>query len=750
MRVMVLVLAVLGPVCALALSEPEWTIGLGSLQSSMLDPAGALLATCSESALHLWHINGSLASTFYADGVPLAGFSWSPHGSMIALFDCLGRLKVLKVPELTALWSISHTYTLYTTAGPQEGVKPWPSDWSPDGSMIVLGWCDGRGYIFNLTDRAYWTSFGIEEPLEGVKAIDWSPDGQAIMISTRRGTSIHNLSTLTHNSDLEGSLSAYSRDGLTLATIDGEWVRIYSSTGLMTGSVRTHSPPDCLTWGDAEHAGCLAVGTRSGRILLIDAATAKIVGNASAMGSAPTPVVSVSWRGSILASASSGSSASQDQVVRLWMVDAGRGSLEQMRVLRGWGGDVRTALWCPEGHDIAVAYGRGGPIRVFGADGDEKLRIDPGWSGDLKGAIISPDGRMIAALTERGEVTIWDSRFGVLATRLDVAPISCIAWHPERIGVVALGGENGVVVVDVSHPEADVLGRIDPKTSVGCVAWSGEGDLLAVGLASRVEVWDMSRPVLVASREAWRYPRCAAWSPDGSMLAYLSGFDESVDAGHGPGCPAWDISKVVVWRVGARNEASLELVLLGMDLVPRGGDVSVQWALSWAPNSSVLAASTGTSDFYMPSSLEICNLPAKPCVVVWAVQGGGLVRLPTLVGLARWGTSVSWSADGSMLAGGSSDGVVFIWRVGSPQPVPEGGALIQICSVTTLILFFFRRHVLLSVQRPWPASGPIRSCLLPSCLAEEHICDPLAPARMDMAEGDTIDGRMTTGEAGEE
>lgn len=44
----------------------EAVIGLGWLQGAWLNPAGTLLATCSDADIHLWRPDGSLASTLHA------------------------------------------------------------------------------------------------------------------------------------------------------------------------------------------------------------------------------------------------------------------------------------------------------------------------------------------------------------------------------------------------------------------------------------------------------------------------------------------------------------------------------------------------------------------------------------------------------------------------------------------------------------------------------------------------------------
>ena len=146
---------------------PDLVIGLGALVEADLDPDGHFISTLSEYALHLWYLNGSLVSVYPSvEGVPFISHAWSPHGSMIAVSDYLGRIYLVRIPELSIVAELDYEYGSFTWTAGELGVHPSPIKWSPSGSLIGLGLCHERCYIYNLSDR----NLQIKEGCEGLKS----------------------------------------------------------------------------------------------------------------------------------------------------------------------------------------------------------------------------------------------------------------------------------------------------------------------------------------------------------------------------------------------------------------------------------------------------------------------------------------------------------------------------------------------------------------------------------------------------
>jgi len=193
-----------------------------------------------------------------------------------------------------------------------------------------------------------------------------------------------------------------------------------------------------------------------------------------------------------------------------------------------------------------------------------------------------------------------------------------------------------------------------------------------------VEIWDPWRPALVASADAWRYPYALAWSPDGSVLASLTGYDYRFDQYDLP--PELEgmrhFAKLQVWRIVPAPDGFAAMILLAHALVPRDADISLAGCLSWSPDSMGVAVGTGSVDFFslvpVPSRLGALGFPDKPGVMVWFLgPGWELVPEAYLEGPARWVSCVSWSLDGSRIVAGSNDGTIGVW-VAPKLPIVEG------------------------------------------------------------------------------
>ncbi len=726
---------------------PEIVIGLGWLQKAELDPQGPFLATCSDSALHLWHLDGSPASVLsVSEGLPFSGFAWSPDGSMIAVVNALGKVRLVRVPDLLTVAELDYDHGAYPYSRTYWGIDPWPVRWSPNGSMIALGWCAGRVHLFDIANRTHVACFsktGGQFCVADGGTIDWSADGKRILSSGSGDTQVFDPSTGKVIYKLSGELAAFSPDGTAIATFRDGSLRIFrASNGSLIASTAIGVVGTALAWSPG--GDFVALGGSDGRILIWGIESQEIVTDISAHS---LPVSSLSWRGSRLVS------GSKDQTVKLWQVDLGSGSLSLMRRFEGWCSAVKTVYWYPDGELIIATHeGWGEPVRVFTRAGSEKFRIDPDGLNRFGHAVVSPDARMIATCTEclkeetarlgqteglvitGGEVSIWDAGFGSLVNRIypRIERASLLEWSPQT-SILAVAGLGGVEVWDVLNVGAGPLSRLAVGEDVACTAWSPEGSYLAVGLASCVQIWDPWRPLLLVSLPAWRNVLSLAWSPDGSKLACLAGFDRETDREIPTGlCNVSDrtaeiigLARVVVWETEVLGEGLAMLVLrqselwerlvlrqseLGQGLailVLRHSHLSLPGCLSWAPNSTMLAVAAGTLDYGVARNLEEqrllgeCGVLSLPGGVVWRLDPvGGLDCAVVLAGPSRAANCVGWSSDGSVIAVGSDDGSVSLYSVG---PVRISELTLRSGDLVILVLAVMASRWFTETCRSWVA-----------------------------------------------
>jgi len=674
--------------------EPQALIGLGSLQRAELDPRGKYLASCSDSFLHIWHLNGTLKGALPAlDGMPWAGFSWSPNGSMIAVANFRGRILVVRSETLSTLAEIEYDYHAYWGVGSKVNIIPWPLEWSPNASLIALGWCDGKAHIFDVSEKAHLFSLNETGFEAWVRNVDWSPDGGRFLRTGWDSTLVYNLSTGTLDLKLDQGEPVYGHDLASfspaeplIASLYQYTLKLYdSASGLLVDSVHVSMEADSLAW--SPDGRLLAVGTSGGGILVFRRDGLGLVANVSAHFS---PVVFLSWTGRLLASTSG------DQTVKLWEVDSGSGAMRLLRTFSGWGLAVTSVQWYPDGQHILAACGTEDPVKVFGVDGSEKLRI-PAQGLGFESATVSMDGKMIATASKR-EVSIWDARFGTLAGRLETTyDVEQIRWSPAKSNVLAVARWDGVDLWDVLNLDGGPLSRVVPESNmnVRCLAWSPDGGMLALGCLSTVEVWDPWRPVHLVSVPIWWYVLAVEWSPDGSKLACLAGYGPSFgeyDRQNPPPqqCRVIDeLAELTVWSV-QRSEGQLRLSVLGEALLPLSR-LTPPGCFSWSPNSTVLVAATGSErEYFWDRLAEIlerqCGVMMEPGLVFWQLVQGSMVPVLNLTGPVRPVSSVSWSPDGSMVAAGSDEGVIRIWRIPAGTVAERTGWVSLLCTLFLLVI----------------------------------------------------------------
>ena len=169
-----------------------------------------------------------------------------------------------------------------------------------------------------------------------------------------------------------------------------------------------------------------------------------------------------------------------------------------------------------------------------------------------------------------------------------------------------------------SHVEQSVFS--EPFSAIYCVAFSPDGQCLAVGSANgEIGVWQVARwkPIMTLSGHLGRV-WSVAFRPDGARLA--SGGEDRF---------------VRLWEVST-----------GQCLKTLQGHTDWVRSVTFSPDGTVLAS--GSSDW---------------TVRVWEVSTGKCLQ--TLQGHTGWVESVTFSPDGATLASGGHDGTVRVWEVSS-------------------------------------------------------------------------------------
>lgn len=335
------------------------------------------------------------------------------------------------------------------------------------------------------------------------------------------------------------------------------------------------------------------------------------------------------------------------------------------------GDDGRVVIWdvatgeaadVPYDGDIAVRsldYSSDGALLAFSGHHQDRTvtiwdvaaqnRARPplvGHDADVRGVAFRPGQAQLASADAGGTVLWWDARSVAQLGRLGQgSPVNAMAWDPSGAPTLAVGSEDGRIVlwdVEARAPRA-VLSR--PASLVRVMAWSPDGRTLATAGIDEtgdrgVQLWDVasgqpSGPPLVGHQAR---VFSLAFSPDGSTLA-SAGRDRTV----------------MLWDMAGRT-------LVGEPL--RGHFDSVR------------------SVAFAPDGRHLVTAGDDRLVILWDLAAGPRLAVPLVQSPAPTG---SLDGDGGNLAvTGSADGTVQVWDLATG--LAQGPALRHPEAVTSVVL----------------------------------------------------------------
>jgi WD40 repeat protein len=290
---------------------------------------------------------------------------------------------------------------------------------------------------------------------------------------------------------------------------------------------------------------------------------------------------------------------------------------------------VVSLAWSPDGTLVATAS-LGGAIHVLWSAHGAELTPLTGHPGGALAVAWSPDGQILASGGTDGAVRAWERSSGVGATAaLGGGWVGALAWSAKGRQLAAAAGRD-VVILD---GDLEATGRWpDQPSTVSSLVWTADGGHVGAGCYGGVRWFEPGKND-VQRVFAWKGSvlRLAA-APNGKWLA-SGNQDHSVH----------------LWRLWSGDE--LEMT---------GYPVKVEH-LDWHHTSRWLAVGNAED------------------VTVWDVSGKGPRgrRPKVLRGVTGKVTALAWQPAGDLLAAGSSDGDVLLWRsprAGSPCATVALGA----------------------------------------------------------------------------
>ncbi|GAC1621000.1 MAG: hypothetical protein NVS4B9_12030 [Ktedonobacteraceae bacterium] len=231
--------------------------------------------------------------------------------------------------------------------------------------------------------------------------------------------------------------------------------------------------------------------------------------------------------------------ASDDQTVRIWDIaqDAAGSVFDRHQ------GPVDTVAWSPDGASIASA-GEGKVVLLWDAKTHAIWLTYREHTDKILSVAWSPNGQYIASGGRDRSVRIWEpARVQQKRTFWSIfspnqgqktweghqGQIYDLAWSPDSKRLASACGDCRVRVRNLYAEHLAVLPAVDAATIKNTVAWSPNGQYLAIGGNDKaVHVWDSAaKKETLAYYGHTGYVISAAWSPNGHRVA-SAGVDRSI------------------------------------------------------------------------------------------------------------------------------------------------------------------------------------------------------------------------------
>ncbi|WNF28393.1 WD40 repeat domain-containing protein [Streptomyces sp. C11-1] len=440
-----------------------------------------------------------------------------------------------------------------------------PAVWIGDGRSLLLTGADQGASLgrFSLTDRSRPQPRG-RMPLrlrESMEASEFSPDGRTLVISTAGETRLWSVVAGRGSARARASLPqresnvkaiAFGPDSAVLALgwQDGT-VELWDvedpdrprSLGVLDG---TGGPVRALAI--SRDGRTLAVASSDAQVRLWDVArpadarrTAVISGHGG-----PVESVALSGDGRLLATGST------DHTATLWSISPG--GPVRSAVFTGHDSTVSALAFSPDGRTLASGDGNDSVLfwsltdrlapTVAGRPVAPPARDYYRWFEDGIPYALAPEGRLLAGATAERELSLiplTGRSAGRPAGVIRIDGPGHLTYHGQWFSAdgdrLAVEGPGGTVtlwnVKDPGHPVREFRLNVAPSSNRGLsLAFSAQGDLMAVGTERGVTLWDLSSPGrprrLSAVRTRTGIP-VVLFAPKGRILAVGSALYDVTD-----------------------------------------------------------------------------------------------------------------------------------------------------------------------------------------------------------------------------
>ncbi|GAB4194820.1 MAG: PD40 domain-containing protein [Roseiflexaceae bacterium] len=612
--------------------EPSWSLSFSS--------DGARLASAGSATplIRLWSVEQRRTTALLTDTAGLVQVAFQPAGDLLASSNLSGTARLWDTRALTSVWTL-----------PIEADTGRALAFSPDGRRIALSGVPGNLWLCEVGPRTC-AALPVPESDTGVPA--------------------------------EVTALAFQPDGIHLALGDGKgWLRwLDLSTGQWIGQSWIHNDR-INTLAFSPDGSWLASGSDDNSVIIWQASSNKEPQRVRQPGDVPfqghrDAVQAVGFLGDQLLA-----SGSDDALIKVWNTDpvftvtrpyvgtAGRafvsmtwsgdgtyfitGDDERQTTWSAWNGDEQTfgdlRTLQPSADDQMLDQANAGRVNISDvtvAAPPPQENSPPERSRLL--AAITPSGRVVLGNTQQPEVSLpLEGGDALRAVRFHN-----LAFHPNGRLLIASGcgksdcTQSVLVFWDVATRQPMALQPVEG--AIRALAVSPDGQILAVAVEERIELWDTARYELNSTLLGHSEPVLAlAFRHDGTLAS--GGCDRVVR----------------LWYVGGgRQLGKTEQVL--------GKVQSCVTTLAFDAGGGLLAVGSDDATISLwsvtPDNFSLIQLPS------WLAQSNSnsfLMISSPLRGHLSAVTGVMFSRDNRQLVSIGYDGLIIFWSVNAGRLVQQ-------------------------------------------------------------------------------
>jgi WD40 repeat protein len=321
---------------------------------------------------------------------------------------------------------------------------------------------------------------------------------------------------------------------------------------------------------------------------------------------------------------------------------------------------VIDLAWSPDGKLLAAAAGSG-PLSLFEAAGGQRRHSLPGHDNGTNALAWRPGaGSILVSGGQDNTVKFWDAAAGQHCATAEVGGwAEHLAWRPAREGRPPLLSVGAGRTLYWLSGDGTVLrkGKPAPKT-LSALAWQPTGGCLAAAHFGGVELWDGDDDLLQKQYAYGNGIHALQWSTDGRWL---------VSGNQDPSVHLWLPEEDQEFHMSGYESKVKHLSFdrTGRWLATSGGRDACVWDCE-GPGPE------GRDPAMLPHDERVCavafqnqyGLLASAAedgnVTLWSPERKQPLRATIRMPAAA--TRLAWSPDDSLLAIGSTQGIVYVLR----------------------------------------------------------------------------------------